>query len=63
MGALLDDQAVVQDVDAVGVADAGQAVGDEEDGPVVGVLADGPASSSLTIHLCRWTGSSDNIVV
>ncbi len=34
--ALLDEPSVVQDVDAVGVADAGHAVGDQDDGPVRG---------------------------
>lgn len=33
VGALLDDAAVVEDEDEVGVADGGQAVGDDERGP------------------------------
>lgn len=38
--ALVGDQAAVEDVDAVGGADAGEAVGDEQDGAVPAQLAD-----------------------
>ncbi|MER6408720.1 hypothetical protein ABT269_35715 [Streptomyces viridosporus] len=34
MGAVLDEVPVVEDVDVVGVADAGHAVGDQDDGSV-----------------------------
>src|SRR5690349_703786 len=36
MRALLRDPSFVQEIDAVGVADAGQAVGDQDDGAAVG---------------------------
>src|SRR5690606_4040911 len=40
VAALLDDRAVLQDVDAVAAAAAGEPVRDEQDGPAVGVRAD-----------------------
>ena len=40
VGALLHDPAVIEDVNAVGVADAGQAVGDQEYGAAIGVSPD-----------------------
>ncbi|MFI6360988.1 hypothetical protein ACIBJF_52915 [Streptomyces sp. NPDC050743] len=52
MATVFDEPSVVQDVDAVGVADPGHAVGDQDDGPV----RSGDPSAAVTTQLsAAWS--------